>query len=353
MSKKPEKNNGAAPALPPCYAAVDIGSNKIRLAFYAVDAEGNFVGVKVPEQTKFVCALAEGMTDDNAVIKTESLAAAKEALKYFANLIKDYKISSNNISAVATAALRAVEKGGENALPEQIAALREAFAPYKFKIISEKTEAVLVAEAALCDPQFAKTAFLLAQDNMETKVAAIGGGSTEVCVITKEGRLKNPVAINQGVLTLKEIERTQGKQAVTEVFPHALQQTIAPSESCILYATGGAWRALGKTLCERKNQSLSGKKDILTKLAAAAKLSVAHYKTYRDSIAERADSMPLAAAVLRMIAAHTGAEHLIFLNNKMVDALARRLHRQALSRSVQFSSRQLSSPSAPAQALRA
>ena len=251
------------------------------------------------------------------------------------SLIKEYNIPSGNVSAVATAALRAVEKAGTAKTVKQIGRLRTVFLPYDFEIISEEEEARLVAEAAQGAPMYKLPSKIIqhvgSPNTPHLMVAGFGGGSTEFCMFHREGALHDLTVVPQGVLTLTEIQKNMGMEAAKQAFRRALKKTVVvPNALPVVCATGGVWRALSHVLCEDSRMPfLIGQKVITAALDAVAVRPTDSYKNCSSQVSERAPFMPLAAEILGVIIKEVGAEVLVFLDKKMCDALALRLHQKA------------------------
>ena len=332
------------PVITPVCAAGDIGSNKIRLTFFGIDANEKLVKCQTPDHiTAMTCALAEGMSPDHKVIKEENIQKAEKVLALIAETLEDYGIAPENTIAVATEAMRAVQgtEQGESIYKR----LNTAFGKYSFDIISGQEEAILVGEAIMSHQLYHKHT-----QGQETVLGmAIGGGSLEIVKIhTATGAFEHPIALPYGMHPLKTIEdQFPGDEMAIErvLVPALTTNGIQPTHSILVM--GGAWRTLSQVVCNKGSYVLTGK-NIKKALTRAAYRPTSYYESHsNEKVQERAKNLPRAAATLNIITKFTAAKKIIFIDTKMDYALALRLHKKVQAKQ---SARQPSSPLTPAQA---
>jgi len=163
-------------------AAVDVGTNTIRMIVAVVDDAGHLALV---DSGREMARLGEGIVHTGRLSEA-AMARAAVTLLRFAHAIREH--TPEGVAAVATSAVREAANG-----PEFVARIR-AETGLEVAVIDGEEEARLTclgASAALTGPA------------TDLLVVDIGGGSTEF-VLVKGGRTAARVSVSMGVVTLTE-----------------------------------------------------------------------------------------------------------------------------------------------------
>jgi exopolyphosphatase/guanosine-5'-triphosphate,3'-diphosphate pyrophosphatase len=189
---RPTAEDGSRRAEPPCYAALDLGTNNCRLLIATPSADG----FRVVESFSRIVRLGDGLSRTGC-LDDAAMARALAALKICAEKIERRQVAE--VRAVATQACRAAANGAEF-----IAAVEQQTGIH-FAVITPKEEAKLSVAGCLN---------LLDRSADAALVVDVGGGSTELSWVDlrpdKAGRTKPipPVgawlSIPVGVVTLAE-----------------------------------------------------------------------------------------------------------------------------------------------------
>lgn len=194
---------------PPCYAALDLGTNNCRLLI-ATPQGGGF---RVVEAYSRIVRLGEGLSQSGRLAEP-AMERALAALRVSAEKVRRRKVV--RIRAIATQACRIAENGP--AFVEQV--YRET--GLRLQIITPQEEAKLSVAGCLT---------LLDQNHDAALVVDVGGGSTEMSwVDLKAARGGEPppmrawLSIPIGVVTLAE--RFPEGEAATEEWYRAMVDTV-------------------------------------------------------------------------------------------------------------------------------
>ncbi|MDR3450883.1 MAG: hypothetical protein P4M15_14280 [Alphaproteobacteria bacterium] len=299
------------------YAAIDIGSGNLRLRIYRPNGDGllhNLGNFRIDAH------LAEGISPEKPKISRDNLNIAVQTLHAFNDTLSAFNIRPENVCAVMTAAIRAVENTDQG--QQDIQTLAEAYGRDRWFIASEEEEARLVALAATmsCPRE-------LRQFDGKTKdmaFAAIGGGSVELGIVAADDSVKNPVALPYGVHPL--LEQFGSKHAQSgKIIDKALQKHFANTHCDILAAGGGNWRVVGSTVGDVHLPPTLGKKGF-ERLKDAARKKESFFRAQGGEIAERAKFVPVSAAALWRIARHFHVKRIVFFEATMADAIAQQLY---------------------------
>src|SRR5688572_10505655 len=143
---------------PPRFAALDIGSNTVKLLIAEMQPDGSFQAVFEEAQA---CRLGEGFARKR--LKKAAIDRTLNALKYF--LLQCRRFEAESIAAIGTSALRDASNASDflNAASD---------IGFQVEVISGDEEARLSCLAVRRDPQWRDAESLLIVD--------IGGGSTEL-----------------------------------------------------------------------------------------------------------------------------------------------------------------------------
>jgi exopolyphosphatase / guanosine-5'-triphosphate,3'-diphosphate pyrophosphatase len=213
--------NGAAPAKPPIFAALDLGTNNCRLLIARLD-NGN---LKVIDAFSRIVRLGEGMAKTGE-LSSAAIERTIEALRICNNKIKWH--SAVNVRLVATEACRSAANG--QAFVGRVAEELNL----ALEIIDRATEARLAAAGA--DP-------LIDENSGYALVFDIGGGSTEIMLIERrngKSELGQWSSLPVGVVTLSE--RFGGRDVSAQVYEamrEYVRAMLQPFQTQITQSFGG------------------------------------------------------------------------------------------------------------------
>lgn len=221
-------------------AAIDIGSNSVRLVVAEVDLDG---GYRVLDEERENTRLA-GEIDRTGCLAKDAVEATMVALRNFVLIASGQNVE--NVRAIATSAVRDADNGPE--FCERV--LSEL--GLKIEIIDARLEARLA---------FLSVARAFDVSDRAVAIADIGGGSTEI-VLASSGLIDEVFATRLGAVrvaekchlgdecsdkTLRKAEEYVDKQ----LKKHAAKMPFIPS---ILYGTGGTFTAMASVLMARDGE---------------------------------------------------------------------------------------------------
>ena len=238
-SEQPAGDAAAAPA--PRIAAIDIGSNSVRLVVAEVLPSG---GYRVLDEERENTRLAASL-----VATGELTAAAVEAtitaLRRFLSIANGYGVG--RVSAIATSAVRDAENG-----PEFCQRVRNEL-ELDVEVISSQEEARL--------------AFLSVQrafdvSGREVAVADIGGGSTEI-ILASSGLVDQIYTTPLGAVRVTEkcdaagVLGTKNLEKLRKYVDRVLKRQVGkpPFVPSMFYGTGGTFTALASMIMAREGQA--------------------------------------------------------------------------------------------------
>lgn len=232
---------------------------------------------------KVLCGLGTGL-DQTGVLPDEGCERALKALKRFHIICSQHGLRAEQISCIATSAVRDAQNN--TAFIETAQSIMGT----PLNILSGEEEAILAAHGVMAgDPSFCGW------------VADLGGGSLELAEVS-DGKIQHPASFPFGALRL-------GQRPVSEITPtlsKAFHGYASLKQLGNLYIVGGAWRALGQIHMRQSRYPLKvlHHYDIATDEAArfcqqmmSADLQELQKMTSLVSPA-RAQSLPYAAHVL-------------------------------------------------------
>jgi exopolyphosphatase / guanosine-5'-triphosphate,3'-diphosphate pyrophosphatase len=222
-------------------AAIDVGSNSIRLVVAEVLPSGGYrVLDEERENTRLAAALAKtGRLDPHAA------DASVSVLRNFLSIVAGY--NAGQIRAIGTSALRDAEDGG--AFCERVR--------MELKLTIEVISAAEEARLA-----FLSVARAFDISGREVAVADIGGGSTEI-VLASSGLVDQVYATKLGAVRVAEecgvTGRSSEKQLaeLRDYVDRALRKVIGkpPLVPDMLFGTGGTFTALASMIMARQGQA--------------------------------------------------------------------------------------------------
>ena len=277
-------------------AVVDIGSNSIRLVVFRDRARAP---VAVFNE-RVICGIGRDMARTGHLHK-EGVAQALANLPRFAAIARSMDI--DDTALLATAATREASDG-----PEFLKKIEDIFDRPVIQLDGDE-EARLAAAGVLCGLPDARGV-----------VADLGGGSLELASLAK-GKLGKFATLPLGPLRLLATvgdDRRKVGQSVQESLDAVSWLPDAVSDGAI-YIVGGAWRALarlhmvqtGYPLRVIHNYQITGREaaefcEVVAGLGASTLARI-------DAVPKaRANTLPVAAAVLQHLIKESGAERIVF-----------------------------------------
>jgi exopolyphosphatase/guanosine-5'-triphosphate,3'-diphosphate pyrophosphatase len=267
-------------------AVVDIGSNSVRLVVY----DGLRRSPSPLFNEKILCGLGKGIALSGR-LNEGAMARAIAALKRFRTLIK--QIGCDDVYAVATAAAREAENGGEF-----IAAATKAL-DAKINVLTGKEEA-----------RFAALGVISSIPEADGIVGDLGGGSLELIDIS-DGKLIDGVTLPLGPLRLIDMsgeDMGKARKIVDEYLAETKVLNLLKGRN--FYAVGGTWRNLARvhlahanyplhvlhqyTMTRQQARSIAG---LISGMSASA------LKDVKDVSKSRGNTMPYGSMVLERLIA--------------------------------------------------
>jgi exopolyphosphatase/guanosine-5'-triphosphate,3'-diphosphate pyrophosphatase len=259
-------------------AAIDIGSNSVRLVLYRLEGRAIW--------TVFNEKVLAGLGRDLAVtgqLSVEGAAQALTALKRFAAVIDGVRPTHTFVAA--TAAVREAEDGQD--FCNRVAAATGL----KIRVLSGEEEA-----------RYAALGVLAGIPNADGMVGDLGGSSLELVRLT-DGQAARGVTLPLGPFALADAGGFDADR-VRETIAGRLQP-IGDERSDTLYAVGGAWRTLAQVHMEISGYPLRivhqyeiDAADLLDTARLIARSSKASLEKWPGLSRKRADTLPYAALVL-------------------------------------------------------
>jgi exopolyphosphatase/guanosine-5'-triphosphate,3'-diphosphate pyrophosphatase len=274
-------------------AVIDIGSNTVRLVVYTGSgrAPETLLNEKVTARLGRDLAATGRISD-----KAQEIALA--GLRRFNLLLQGLGV--REVTVVATAAARDAENGGEF-----LQRVREiGFEP---RLLSGEEEAVASAAGVIA-----------AFPDAHGVVADLGGGSLElVCV--EDGKANQGVSLPFGTLRLESLRKKGSRSFKGFVHRSFANVGWAVAHPGPLYLVGGTWRAFARTAMLHEGSPLTDTHgfelapDEAERIARQLILSdVALLKDTAGLTSVRADALPDAAALLRVMLAELQPSGLVF-----------------------------------------
>lgn len=240
MSARPASRTGAQPASRDRIAAIDVGSNSVRLLVAEYDpASGLEIIDELKDQPRLAAGLAKtGSLDDASIERAmQTLARMREVCQ---------RRGVKRIAAVATAAVREAENGA--AFVRRVR--QELDIP--LRIIDAETEAAL---------SYRSVAHHFRMAGERTLVADIGGGSLEL-IGAVDGLVELTVSLPLGAVRLTELhlpgDRGMHKEVerLREYVRKQLKRGISSRawSAATVIGSGGTFTSLGRMVQARRGQ---------------------------------------------------------------------------------------------------
>ncbi|MBP02313.1 MAG: exopolyphosphatase [Rhodospirillaceae bacterium] len=274
---------------------IDVGSNTVRLVVYA---NFNRVPIAVYNE-KAQCALARNL-DTSGVLNPEGVKKTLELMQRFSLITK--KMHIDKLGVLGTSALRDAKNGDE------FVSLIRQKTGLNINVLSGKKEAELSALGVLCGIPLA-----------DGTVADLGGGSLELIDVGNANRARG-ITLPLGTIRLADFSGSDISLAKKLVDSMLVEQSwIKKTKGRTLYAVGGAWRALARICVAQMDYPLHVLDNFtLTRSKANALFKIISHLG-PESLSRivgisqgRAQSLPLAAMVLRRLMSYGQPSKVVF-----------------------------------------
>ena len=240
MSARPASRPGAQPATRDRIAAIDVGSNSVRLLVAEYDPAS---GLEIIDELKDQPRLAAGLAKTGCLDEA-SIERAMQTLSRMREVCQRRGVK--RIAAVATAAVREAENGAEF-----VRRVRQEL-DIPLRIIDAETEAALSYRSVAHH-------FRLAGDR--TLVADIGGGSLEL-IGAVDGLVELTVSLPLGAVRLTELHLPGERGAHKEIeqlrayVRKQLKRGISARawSAATVIGSGGTFTSLGRMVQSRRGQ---------------------------------------------------------------------------------------------------
>lgn len=312
-------------------AAIDVGSNALRLAIGAVDPQGL---LKITESHREAIRLGGEVfaTGEISLANGQRVISAFERFKL---VIERNRVSK--VRAVATSALREARNGAE------IARQVEAATGIKVEIIGGDEEARLVFLAVSHRVKLSgRLAFLV----------DIGGGSVELSLVS-DGDIIASETVKMGAVRLLQLleERKRGHKVfarLVEGYAQGLQRQlkkeIKSRRISLCIGTGGNIEALGDLRVEhlkKKDDNLITVKDLEDLFDELRGMAVEERVQKLNLKPDRADVIVPAIAILRQVLRYTNVDELQIPHVGLKDGVLLELSPQVAKPSAEAQRRQV------------
>lgn len=283
-------------------AVIDVGSNSIRLVVFSGPP-----GISPPKlNEKVMCGLGRALRQTGGMDE-EAMELAVVALRRFASLAALMGVTE--VLAVATAAVRDASNG------PQFLARVERECGLSLRILSGEEEAALSAYGVL--------AGIPGADGL---MGDLGGGSLELVALNR-GEVGDGATLPLGTL------RLDGFGSLPELREHidrALAGTplVRQKQGRPIYIVGGAWRAIARLQMAQADYPLRIIHQYSISRADADETTRVLSRLSKETLAamdavprRRAESLPVAALVLRRLIRQVQPEQIIFCANGLREGL--------------------------------
>lgn len=282
---------------PDRFAAIDIGSNSVRIVIAQAEATGYRVLDEERENTRLASSLAE-----TSALGNEAVEASIAALRSFVTIAHGYGV--RDVRAIATSAVREASNGDEfcRRVRDEVG--------IDVAVISAHQEGRL---------SYLSVARAFDVSDKPIAVADIGGGSTEI-VLATEGIVEDVLTTKLGAVRVAERCGLTGKcdsdrlREAADFINRELKRAAKnpPLVPAMLYGAGGTFTAMASMLAARENTgeeaSVRGyranRADVRHLIADLAKLSLEERCKVNGLNPRRADIIVAGLLVIERIMRH-------------------------------------------------
>lgn len=284
-------------------AAIDIGSNAVRLLITSVDEEEKGTSFKKVLLVRIPLRLGEDSFSEGRISELRSYKLIK-VMKAFKNLMDVHEVDS--YKACATAAMREAKNGSK-----LVKKIKEK-TKIDIDIIDGSVEAKMIYESHMADKLNQGKNYLYVD---------VGGGSTEISVIVNN-ELADSKSFDIG--TIRILKQNMSIEQMTEMneFLSQIKEKYAPTE---IIGSGGNINKLHRLAKLPKEQTLDIK--TLTKLHDKLKdLSIEERMLKYELNPDRADVIVPASEIFLHIAKITNIQEICVPTFGLVDGIVHKIY---------------------------
>ncbi len=289
------------------FAAIDIGSNGVRLLFIEIYHYNNEPVFKKLELIRLPIRLGDDVFNYGKISETKFRKLRSMALS-FKSLMHVFDIT--NYKACATSAMRDAENGSViiNHIFEETG--------IKIDIIEGEEEASILFDAIFETPIDKNQSYLFVD---------VGGGSTEVTFLEK-GKRKEWRSFNMGTVRLKE-----GKQdeKVLKEMKSWIEEHCPKYNPEIAIGTGGNINRLYK-MSDQKNYSLLSRKELKETLEELEKYTIDELKNKIGLKPHRADVIIPGGYIYHNVMKFANIKNIFVPKVGLADGIIIRMYKEAL-----------------------
>jgi exopolyphosphatase/guanosine-5'-triphosphate,3'-diphosphate pyrophosphatase len=301
-------------------AAVDIGTNTVRLLLGDVVGDVGHLGLDTLERHEIITKLGEGL-DASGRLAESAMGRVLTGLSNYADLIADF--GAERMGGVATAATRSAENG------EEFAALMADLLGFHPRVIDGVEEARLTFMGATSGRE----------DAQSFGVIDVGGGSTEFVI----GRHLPDYAMSVDVGSVLMTERFKAR-GISEVaaqrdYVASLLTGVAPPYApAIVLGSGGTFVTLGAVHGGLSKAEAESRDDLVLSMAGLSatvdtlhSMSVSEIADLPGVVPARAGVLQAGAVCAERAVAHLGVDQITISVADILDGLALHLVEEELS----------------------
>lgn len=284
-------------------AVIDIGSNSVRLVIY----DGLMRAPIAICNEKSLCGLGRDMTPEGD-LNPDSMELALKTLRRFKLILNSH--GNPEVNVIATAAVREARNGKE--FSNRVRKLG-----YEMTVIPGNEEARLAALGVVSQ-----------EPNAKGVVGDMGGGSLELIAVDGSS-IKSRDSLSIG--PLRVMQRSKGDLALaTKLIEKEVKslEWLKSKEHEVLYAVGGAWRAVARIHMRLRSHPVSVLHHYELTSTQVIEICDLIARQSRNSLEEipgipkrRLDTLPYAAIVLRSVLQQMKAEKMIVSSSGVREGL--------------------------------
>jgi exopolyphosphatase / guanosine-5'-triphosphate,3'-diphosphate pyrophosphatase len=303
-----------AAARAPRLAAVDVGSNSIRLVVAEVQPDGSY---RVLDEDREMTRLGQGLIKHGR-IADGPLEASLRALGRMKAIAEGLEVTE--FRAIATSAVREATNGRE--------LVREAWRRFRLRIdvVAPEEEGRLAFKSVSRHYEL---------DGRLTAIVDIGGGSAEV-VLAASGVMDKVVSLPLGAVRLTEryVKSDPLKPKHWRALRHAIDEAIVgaigvpPFAAEVMIGSGGTFINLAEMVQAEREGNIVGARDYTLSRADVVRLldrlretPLAARRAIPGLNPERADIILAGAAVAARLAKHLGSQRLLVNDRGVRDGI--------------------------------
>lgn len=276
-------------------AVIDIGSNTVRMVVYDAPTR-----LPIPMfNEKAQCELGRGLSQTGR-LRPDGVTQALQSLARFTKLARSMGV--DRLSLVATAAVRDAGDG-----PDFVKTIKKSFG-HGVEVLSGEEEAKLAA-----------IGLIGGVPDADGLLGDLGGGSLDLVAIDR-GVCGECATMPLGHLRLLDDSNGRVGKAAALMAEHLAKVDWLPAmRGRPFHAVGGSWRAIARLIIEQTNYPLHvidnykvDREEALRVAKVVSGLSSQSLEKVRAISRKRAETLPYAAAALRVILETVGPSEVVF-----------------------------------------